>query len=179
MNIVPSARLSYKFMTKQDGKLLFDLDQDPEVMRFINGGKPSSMDTINNVFIPRMESYADQQKGWGLWQVNITESDEYIGWILVRPMNFFSDSPEFTNLELGWRFFQSSWGKGYASEAALHIKNALAKNKALTHFSAIAEEDNLGSIAVMKKIGMSFVKRYLHKDPLFESQVVYYQVDNY
>ena len=111
-----------------------------------------------------------------MWQVNISSSKEYIGWILVRPMNFFSDSPEYDNLELGWRFTQSSWGKGYASEAALHLKNALAKNGDLQSFSAIAVENNLGSIAVMKKIGMSYVKSYLHKDPLFESQVVYYQI---
>jgi RimJ/RimL family protein N-acetyltransferase len=176
MNINPSARLNYKLMTHEDGELLFQLDQDPEVMRFLNGGRPSSMDEIKDVFIPRMESYANQQKGWGLWQVNISSSNEFIGWILVRPMNFFSDSPEFDNLELGWRFFQSSWGKGYASEAALHIKDTLAINSGLKCFSAIAVENNLGSIAVMKKIGMSYVKSYLHKDPLFESQVVYYQI---
>jgi len=176
MNIIPSARLSYRLMTKDDAELLFQLDQDPKVMRFLNGGRPSSMDEINDVFIPRMESYVNAQKGWGLWQINISSTNEYVGWILVRPMNFFSDSPEFDNLELGWRFFQSSWGKGYASEAALHIKDTLADNSQLKSFSAIAVEDNLGSVAVMKKIGMSFVKRYLHKDPLFESQVVYYQV---
>jgi RimJ/RimL family protein N-acetyltransferase len=178
MNIISSARLSYKLMTKEDGELLFQLDQDPEVMRFITGGNPSSMEQINNILVPRMESYSNEQKGWGLWQVNISSSNEYIGWILVRPMNFFSDSPEFDNLELGWRFFQSSWGKGYASEAALHIKNTLAKNNDLKSFTAIAVENNLGSIAVMKKIGMSYVKSYLHKDPLFESQVVYYQIEN-
>ena len=178
MDINSSARLSYRLMTKEDGKLLFQLDQDPEVMRFINGSKPSTMSDINDVLLPRMESYVNPLKGWGLWQVNISASNEYIGWVLVRPMNFFSDAPEFDNLELGWRFFQSSWGKGYATEAALHIKNTLAKNKNLKSFSAIAVEDNLGSIAVMKKIGMSYVKSYLHKDPLFESQVVYYQIKN-
>jgi len=163
-------------MTKADGELLFQLDQDPEVMRFLNGGKPSTMNEINEIFIPRMESYLNKQKGWGLWQVNISSSNEYIGWILARPMNFFSEAPEFDNVELGWRFFQLSWGKGYASEAALHIKNNLAKNNDLKRFSAIAVRDNLGSIEVMKKIGMSYVKTYLHKDPLFESHVVYYQI---
>ncbi|MEP0356146.1 GNAT family N-acetyltransferase [Paraglaciecola sp.] len=178
MNITPSERLHYKLMTKADAELLFQLDQDPEVMRFINGGKPSSMQTIDEVFIPRMESYANVQKGWGLWQINISATNEFIGWILVRPMQFFSDAPEFDNLELGWRFLQSSWGKGYATEAALHIKNTLAKNKDITHFSAIADEDNFGSVGVMKKIGMTYVKRYLHQDPLFECEVVYYQVNN-
>jgi len=60
MNIVPSARLSYKLMTNEDGELLFQLDQDRDVMRFINGGKLTSMDEINDVFIPRMESYSNQ-----------------------------------------------------------------------------------------------------------------------
>ena len=161
-------------MTKADSELFFQLDQDPQVMRFLNGGKPSTMTEINEIFIPRMERYLNKQKGWGLWQVNISSSNEYIGWILARPMHFFSEAPEFDNVELGWRFFQSPWGKGYASEAALHIKNTLANND-LKHFSAIAVKDNLGSIAVMKKIDMSYVKTYLHKDPLFERHVVYYQ----
>jgi RimJ/RimL family protein N-acetyltransferase len=178
MIIIPSARLSYTLMTQADGELLFQLDQDPEVMLFLNGGKPSTMAEINEISIPRMERYLNVQKGWGLWQVNISSNNEYIGWILVRPMHFFSEAPEFDNIELGWRFFQSSWGKGYASEAALHIKNTLAKNNVLKGFSAIAVKDNLASIAVMKKIGMSYVKTYLHKDPLFESHVVYYQIRN-
>jgi RimJ/RimL family protein N-acetyltransferase len=165
-------------MSCDDAELLFQLDQDPQVMRFISDGKISSRETIDNILIPRMDKYRNVDRGWGLWQVNISETNEYIGWVLVRPMNFFSDVTELDNLELGWRFFRSSWGKGYASEAALHIKNELAINKEIKAFSAIADEDNLGSIGVMKNIGMKYVKSYLHKDPLFECQVAYYQVLN-
>ena len=165
-------------MSADDAELLYQLDQDPEVMRFISAGEVSSRESIENVLVPRMQKYLNTDKGWGLWQVNVAESDEYIGWVLVRPMNFFSDSPEFDNLELGWRFFRSSWGKGLASEAAQHIKDALALQPEYKKFSAIADEENLGSIGVMKKIGMSYLKTYLHIDPLFECQVAYYQVQN-
>ena len=178
MNINNSARLSYRLMTADDAELLYQLDQDPEVMRFISDSVPSSRETIENVLVPRMQAYINRDKGWGIWQVNITETDEYIGWVLVRPMNFFSDSPELDNLELGWRFCRSSWGKGYASEAAQHIKDALSVNSENKKFCAIADEKNLGSIGVMKNIGMSYVKKYLHTDPLFECQVVYYQIKN-
>ena len=34
MNINNSARLSYRLMTADDAELLYQLDQDPEVMRF-------------------------------------------------------------------------------------------------------------------------------------------------
>jgi RimJ/RimL family protein N-acetyltransferase len=176
MKINNSARLSYRLMTANDAELLYQLDQDPEVMRFISDGIPSSRETIENVLVPRMQAYLNLDKGWGLWQVNITETNEYIGWVLVRPMNFFSDSPEFDNLELGWRFFRSSWGTGYASEAAIQIQIHLAENPENKKFSAIADEENLGSIGVMKNLGMSYIKTYLHTDPLFECQVAYYQI---
>ncbi|MBA6263975.1 GNAT family N-acetyltransferase [Colwellia sp. Bg11-12] len=178
MKINNSARLSYQLMTIDDAELLYQLDQDPEVMRFISDGNPSSRETIYNVLVPRMQKYLNSTKGWGIWQVNITETNEYIGWVLVRPMNFFSTSPEFDNLELGWRFFQTSWGKGFASEAAQHIKDVLAAKSEYKKFSAIADENNLGSIGVMKNIGMSYIKTYLHIDPLFECNVAYYQIKN-
>lgn len=178
MTINHSARLSYRLMDNKDEDLLFELDQDPDVMKYISDGVISSREQIRDVFIPRMQAYRDAEKGWGLWQVNLRETDEYLGWVLVRPMYFFSENPEFDNLELGWRFFRSSWGKGYASEAAEHIKNHLALNKHYRAFSAIADENNLGSIGVMKKIGMSYIKTYRHIDPLFECDVAYYQIAN-
>jgi RimJ/RimL family protein N-acetyltransferase len=117
-----STRLSFRLMGKDDALDLWTLDQDPEVMHFLNGGKPNSIETINNVFIPRMEAYRDTKKGYGIWRVTDKQSQEYLGWILVRPMDFFTDKPDFTNLELGWRFFKKTWGQGYATEAAIAIK---------------------------------------------------------
>ena len=178
MKINNSVRLSYRLMTADDAELLYQLDQDPEVMRFISNGKISSRDSIENVLVPRMQKYLNVDKGWGIWQVNIAETGEYIGWVLVRPMNFFSDEVEFDNLELGWRFFQVSWGKGFASEAANHIQKVFALQSEYKKFSAIADEENMGSIGVMKNIGMSYIKTYLHTDPLFECQVAYYQINN-
>lgn len=165
-------------MTEQDAPLLFELDQDVEVMRYINGGKKSTMDDINNRFIPRLNSYSNKQKGWGLWQVNVLQTNQFIGWILVRPMSFFSDSPELNNLELGWRFKQESWGQGYATEAAITVKQGLLDNAYTGKFSAIADPDNLGSINIMKKIGMQFIEETVHKDPLGDSVVAYYQSDS-
>ncbi len=163
-------------MSQEDAQTLWELDQDPEVMRFINGGKPSSMETIVDVFIPRMLAYLDTEKGWGIWQVCDNVSKEYLGWLLVRPMDFFTDKPKFDDIELGWRFFQKSWGKGYATEAAIAIKNAIASQSNIQYISAIALEDNLDSIGVMKKIGMTFVRKYAHKDPIGDFIAVHYQM---
>ena len=163
-------------MTEKDAPLWFELDQDVEVMRYINGGKKSSMEDINNVFLPRVNQFTNPKQGWGLWQVNVLETDQYIGWILVRPMGFFSEIPELHNLELGWRFKQNSWGKGYATEAALAIKQALNSNNYNGKFSAIADPNNTASINIMKKIGMHYLENKIISTPQGDTEIVYYQM---
>ena len=139
------------------------------------------MEDIQNVFLPRMAKYTHAKNGWGLWKVSTIDTNEFIGWILVRPMEFFTDAPKFDDIELGWRFLKKSWGKGYASEAAVAIKSALVLNKntqsSINSFSAIAIKENYGSIAVMKKMGMVFIKQYLHKDTLGDMEVVLYRLE--
>lgn len=171
-----SSRLTYRLMEQSDAQDLWLLDQDPEVMQFINGGKANSRSTIDSVFIPRMLSYMNPEKGWGIWKVSEKNSQEYLGWVLVRPMDFFSDAPKYEDIELGWRFFKNAWGKGYATEAASTIKDALTEQEDIGYFSALALKDNVGSINIMKKIGMNFIKEYLHQDPIGDFQAVHYQM---
>ena len=176
MQINNSERLKFRLMDSQDAQALWQLDQDPQVMKYLNGGKPTSMEQVNSVFIPRMEKYRNSELGWGIWQVSDKVTDEYLGWVLIRPMAFFTESPNFKDLELGWRFFQSTWGKGYATEAAIAIKDAVALHADVTHVSALALADNLASVGVMKKMGMSFVRAYLHTDPIGDFDAVHYQM---
>ena len=173
MNIARTARLSFRLMDENDAELLYELDNDPEVMKHLTRGKVSSMQTIKEVFIPRLNAYRNEQKGWGLWQINITESNTFIGWVLVRPMGFF-EQPDFSDLEIGWRFKQMSWGKGYASEAALAIAKVVSEPEEVKSLSATALKDNLGSIKVMEKLGLKFVKNYTHKDEQGELPAVLY-----
>jgi len=149
VSVANSARLTFRLMGQEDAQALWQLDQDPEVMRFINGGKPNSIETINEVFLPRMQ---------------------------VRPMDFFTDKPNFMDVELGWRFFKKAWGKGYATEAAIAIKDAVTAQTDIDHVSALALADNIDSIAVMTKMGMKFIREYTHKDPTGDFIAVHYQM---
>jgi len=173
VNVSDSKRLRFALMGPADANDLFELDQDPAVMRYINGGKVTSWEDIENVFLPRMAAYTDAEKGWGLWKVLLADSDTFIGWILVRPMYFFSEETAWEDWELGWRFKQAYWGFGYATEAAHQVMNALKNQAQMTRFSAIAMPDNAASIAIMKKLGMHYIKTDLHKDPLGDEEVVY------
>jgi RimJ/RimL family protein N-acetyltransferase len=179
MKINNSARLSYQLVDESDSEFLFQLDQDPEVMRYINGGVMTTREDITTSSIPRLNTYKDVDRGWGLWKVTVITTQKEIGWILVRPMDFFSDNPIWHDIELGWRFFQATWGKGYASEAAIQVQQALAKQPENKIFSAVAMHGNNGSVGVMKKMGMEYIKSYTHSDSqLGDLDVVLYRMEN-
>lgn len=185
LHVPDSARLCFRLMDMNDAAALFDIDQDPEVMRYLSAGVCTTMEQIEQRMLPRMLAYRDPKLGYGIWEVT-TRADcaqlpsSYIGWILVRPMGFFTENPQPDNLELGWRFKRIAWGAGFATEAANAVAAAVAEQAAklqtpVRYLSALAVPDNQPSIAVMQKLGMQFVSQRLHQDPMWTAEVVEYR----
>jgi RimJ/RimL family protein N-acetyltransferase len=52
----------------------------------------------------------------------------------------------------------------------------VARAPGFTRICAVADPDNLGSIAVMKKLGMQYVDDRVHKTPKQDIPVVYYEM---
>lgn len=176
LQIPATERLHFALLSEQDAPLFFELDQDVEVMRYINGGKLTSMQTIVEVMLPRMAQYRDVTLGYGIWQVRRTEDNVYLGWVLIRPMGFNTLEPSSDDVEIGWRLKREFWGRGYASEAARAVADrVLANNQNVQFLSAIAMPDNAGSVGVMRKLGMQFIKRFLHRDGLGDVDAVLYR----
>jgi len=123
MTLTPqSERLNFAMMTEDDGGLMLDLDSDPEVMRYITDGKTSTEQDIQEIYIPRMLSYTNVDKGWGLWET--------------------------------------------------------FRKEGITKLVGIALPGNIGSRKIMGNIGMSYIKTYVHEDPLFKTTVVLYEGGN-
>lgn len=169
-------RISNEVLDENDLDEVFSIDQDPVVMKYINGGKVTTRKELEEVFVPRIKSYTDFEKGYGMWRVALKNTNQCIGELIVRPMDFASDNPKPHDLELGWRFIQSSWGNGYATEAAQALIDKMKSRPEVTHFSAIADTENKASTKIMQKLGMRFIKHYVHSDPLGDFDVDLYQL---
>ena len=178
IRIPPTPRLAFRLMDSADAPLLFELDQDPEVMRYLNDGKPSSWEDIEQKFVPRMMRFTDPASGCGLWEVRRRDDDAYLGWILARQYGIETPYHEADNLELGWRLKRHCWGQGIATEAAAAIIDVLRHQPGIRRFCAIADPANLGSIAVMRKLGMHYVDDREHRTPWRTFAVAYYEMPN-
>lgn len=173
--IPDSARLRYRLMDERDLPLWYELDQDPEVMRFLNDGKPSTWEELEQYGVPRTAAFTNAAKGLGLWELRDKASADYLGWVLVRHYRFDSALREPDNLELGWRLKRHCWGRGIATEAASALIAVFQHDPAVRVFSALADRDNLASIGVMKKLGMRYVDERVHHTPLRDFPVLYYE----
>ncbi len=62
-----TARLSLRRFTAADVDRLVDLDGDPEVMRYLNGGTPTPRDVIEREILPRFLAVDRRHPGLGFW----------------------------------------------------------------------------------------------------------------
>jgi [ribosomal protein S5]-alanine N-acetyltransferase len=89
-----------------------------------------------------------QKYGYGLWLVALLESGEPIGICgLVKRVGL-------EDADVGYALLERFWGKGYAQEAAAATLNHARDVIGLTRVVAITAPSNIGSIAVLERIGM-------------------------
>ena len=153
-------------ITEDDLDDLVILDSDPEVMRFINGGIPSSREAIAENFLPYVMSYDQQDDNLGFWAIVEKSSQEFIGWIFLRPEVDFEllqqlNLAETNAVELGYRIRKQSWGKGYTTEASLALVRKSFDESDTQKIVAWALAENKASIRVMEKIGMKLQQEYV------------------
>lgn len=152
-------RLMLRRFSGSDLDELVELDSDPDVMRYISGGKPTRREAVERDILPAFLGYYSRFPGYGFWAAVEKASDCFIGWFHFRPRNGDSvDEPE-----LGYRLRRSAWGRGYATEGSralirkgfieLGVRRAYAETMAI----------NVASRRVMEKCGMRHVRTF-HQD---------------
>ena len=143
----------------------FKLCADPDVMRFLIGGKPLS----------RFEAWRHMALlvghwhllGFGHWAVEEKATGEFVGRIgLLNPEGW----PGF---EIGWTLGRQFWGKGYATEGARRALSYAFNELDKAHVISLIHPDNKGSIRVAERLG----EKPEGKTELLGTEVLIYGID--
>lgn len=154
-------RLVLRRFTEDDADNLFDLDGDPEVMRFITGGEPTPRDEIEDDVLPEFLLYYEHFSGFGFWAAIERYTGEFLGWFHFRPPE--GGSPD--EAELGYRLRKSAWGKGYATEGSRALIRKGFAELGVRRVFAETMAVNLASRRVMEKSGLSYVRTFHEEWP--------------
>lgn len=148
-----SKRLQYRPVTSADAQALFDMDNDPEVMRWINGGEPLVFaDFCRDQMPTYLQRWPQEVFGFLIMMAD----EKFVGWVSLRPTGQPFEA------SLGYRLIKDQWGRGYATEAASALINrAFSEVAPQTLHSIVANtyEENMASQKVLEKVGMTLKRR--------------------
>lgn len=153
--LLKTPRLVLRQFGEADADHLFALDNDAEVMRFLNGGIPIAREVIVNEILPRFRHRDAKAPHFGFWALQEKESGNFAGWVSFRPVE---DSAE--EVALGYRLCRAVWGRGYATEAAAALVNKGFSDLGVQRVVATTYEENRTSRRVLEKLGMRLVRRF-------------------
>ena len=141
-------RLMLRRWREADLPLFAALNADPAVMEFM----PKLLTRAeSDAFVDRISS-SFEERAYGLWAVEVADGGDFIGFTGLNAALF--EAPFTPAVEVGWRIARSSWGRGYATEAAHGaLDDALGRLslEEIVSFTAVVNER---STAVMKRLGM-------------------------
>jgi RimJ/RimL family protein N-acetyltransferase len=142
--------------TTADVDHLVELDSDPDVMRYITGGRPTPRDEIVTDFLPAFLGYYERFAGYGFWAAVEKPSGQFLGWFHFRPPA--DGSPG--EVELGYRLRKSAWGKGYGTEGSRALIRKGFTELGVQRVMAGTMAVNLASRRVMEKAGLVLVRAF-------------------
>ncbi len=156
--IFQSSRLHFSEFTETDSHLLYDLNSNPNVTKYVH--EPSTTfevaaNALNNIILPQYKLY-----GHGRWAVHLKSNDEFIGWCGLKYQKKADE------IDLGYRFKEEYWGKGYGYEAAKATIDYGFKVLKLQTIYAKALPENTASWKIMEKCGMHYIGDVIDDDGL-------------
>ena len=145
-------RLLIRTWQPEDRAAFKALMDDSAVTRYIHNGLPFTEKEIDDWFARQAGLIAEHDMCMGAAVEKATNT--VVGIAGTQPLGTTGD------LELGWIFAPSTWGRGYATEAGAaamaHVLGTLGRSRAV----AIIDVDNEPSKRVAARLGMQYEARY-------------------
>ncbi len=141
-------RLHLRLFTLADVQIMFELNSDPEIIRYAEATPARDLQEARQ----RLEQgpLADYKKyGYGRFAVELKETGKVIGFCGIKYI------PEIDLPEVGYRYLTEYWGRGIGTEAARVCVDFARDDLKIKKLVALIMPENMGSIKVAEKLGMS------------------------
>lgn len=160
---IETERLLLRPLELRDADGMFLLDSNPKVHLYL-GNNPvktiaESIGYIKNI----QEQY--KTNGIGRFAVIDKESGEFIGWSGIKFITE-EENNHINFYEIGYRFREEFWGKGYAYEAAKAWRDYAFNQLKVDILYASAHIDNIGSRKILEKIGLNLKNEFIWNEKI-------------
>jgi len=150
--MIETKRLILREFTLNDAGCYFRLNSDRGVVRY-TGDRPfrSLEDARQTLREAPLRDY--EIHGYGRLACIEKSSSKLIGFSGVKYLR------EMDEVDIGYRFSSEYWGKGYATESANAVMEYAHNVLGLQRIIGIVDPDNIASVKVLLKLGMSHERK--------------------
>lgn len=149
MNEIVTARLVLRQWREGDLDAFAAMNADPAVMRHF----PATMTFDESRALMAHHIQHISTHGFGAYAVLERATGAFLGACGCKHIAWPNALP--TPVEIGWRFHQTAWGQGFATEASrAALAECFAKTQ-LEHISSFTVQANQPSWSVMERLGMT------------------------
>ena len=129
----------------------YELNLNPNVIRYTGDSKFNSIEDAKFF----LENYNDYKlNGYGRWAVIDKTTKDFLGWCGLKY------DKERDETDIGFRFFEQYWNKGYATESAKACLQYGFEKLKLEIITGRVRTENIASIKVLEKLGLSYKKEF-------------------
>ena len=162
--ILKTDRLLLRELNVGDAENFYNLNLNPNVVKYTGDAAINSVEEAR-LFLENYHEY--KQNGYGRWAVMHKETNQFIGWCGLK------FDPEENETDIGFRFFEAMWNRGYATESAKACVGYGFETLKLKRIIGRAMKANVASIKVLEKIGLEY-----ERDTVFEGKdAVIYKIE--
>jgi RimJ/RimL family protein N-acetyltransferase len=156
-NIIETERLLLRKIVADDEQGMFELDNNPEVHRYLGNRSISTIDEARSVIKFIQQQYIDN--GIGRWAVVEKGTNTFIGWagfkLIKNIVNGYVDY-----YDIGYRLIKKYWRRGFATEAAMACLDYGFDKMDLETIYGMADVGNTASKNVLEKIGLNYIEKF-------------------
>ena len=146
--ILETPRLLLRKVIITDAPFFYELNSNPLVVKYTGDKAFKDLEAAENIVRFLQKQY--EQNRYARFIVIEKSTQTTIGWCGLK---YHTDTQE---TDIGYRFMQQHWGKGYATESALACINYGFETLKLTRIIADAMKENIASINIFQKLGMTY-----------------------
>jgi ribosomal-protein-alanine N-acetyltransferase len=158
---IETERLILRDILPIDDLGMFELDSNPEVLRYLGTPPITSINQAREAIGRIRQQYIDYSIG--RWATIEKESGNFIGW---SGLKFMTDAKNNQHhfYDVGYRFIPKYWGKGYATESTKAALKYAFTIMNLQEVIGTCHEENVASRKALEKCGLKFIEQYNHED---------------
>lgn len=152
--ILETDRMMIREWREEDVDQIAPIYADPQVMQFLGSGKTCTLEQTKKIIVYCNDYY--RKNGFGILPVVLKETNSVIGHCGLQ---YLDKTPE---IEIDYALAKDYWGRGLATEAAKAVLADGFNELKLKRIVAVTYPQNLASINVVRKLGMTYEGEAFH-----------------